>query len=44
MSHLEALEKTFYVGASEGFLDLTSLGSVQGAKACSASVQFIGGQ
>lgn len=41
LSHLEAPNKVFYVGASEGIPDLPSMGSVQGAKARSASVQFI---
>lgn len=41
LSRLEALNKVFHVGASEGIPVLLSMGSVQGAKARSASVQFI---
>jgi len=38
LSHLEALNKVFYIGASEGIPDLPSMGSMQGAKARRTSV------
>lgn len=41
LSYLQALNKVFYLGASEVIPDLPSMGSMQGAKARCVSVQFI---